>query len=305
GPDSAELLERLYPTRIAGIKQGRSKYVLILDERGYVLDDGLVCRDGEYEWFLTFTSSGATFAEMWVRDWSESWDLDVRILNRTMSLGAINVTGPHAKELLERVGLSDPPSYMGHASAQIAGIDCRVFRLSFTGELSFELHHAIADSVELWRALLDAGADLDLRPHGIDALLKLRLEKGHILVGQDSDFDSTPRRLHHEWAVDLSKEFFVGKAATIRTNKAPLNKQLVGLTMDGPAPHEGAVIWSDGDYNGYVTSSTWSPVTEQSVLLGWLHLRNGELPTEATIEERRAIVSPVPFYDPDGGRARA
>ena len=305
GPDALELLERLYPTNVATIRPGRSRYALLLDDRGYVLDDGMICRDDETRFTLTFTSGGATFAELWVRDWAESFGLDVRILNRTMSLGAINVTGPRSRELLARAGLSDPPAYLHHAPAVVAGISCRVFRLSFTGELSYELHHAAADSVALWRALLELGADLGVRPHGLEALLKLRLEKGHLIVGQDTDFDSTPRRLRHEWAIRLDKPEFVGRQAVLRTNKAPLNRQLVGFEIEGEAPNEGAVIWRGEEYAGYVTSSTWSPTLGKSLLLGWLNLFDGVLPEAVTIQGRNARRVPTPFYDPEGSRARA
>lgn len=305
GPDALAFLERLYPTKVATIKPGRSRYVLLLDDRGYVLDDGLICRDSDTRFTLTFTSGGATTAELWVRDWAEAWGVDVRILNQTMALGAINVTGPLANALLRRAGLDNPPPYMGHLTATVAGVQCKVFRLSFTGELSYELHHPAEDSVTLWRRLLDLGQDLGIKPHGIDALLKLRLEKGHIIVGQDTDFDSTPRRIHHEWAVRLDKPDFVGKGALVRTNKLPLDRQLVGFEMPTPAPLEGAVIYYNDTYAGYVTSSFASPLLGKTVLLGWLRFVQGELPTEVTIGGRLARRVAPPFYDPEGTRARA
>lgn len=305
GPDALELLERLYPTKVATIKPGRSRYVLLLDDRGYVLDDGLICRDSATRFTLTFTSGGSTTAELWVRDWAESWGLDVRILNQTMALGAINVTGPHSTELLRRAGLVNPPNYMEHASALVAGIHCCVFRLSFTGELSYELHHPAEDSIALWQRLFALGGDLGVKPHGIEILLKLRLEKGHILVGQDTDFDSTPRRIQHEWAVRMDKPDFVGKGAIQRTNKLPLDRQLVGLEMANPAPIEGAVIYHQGEYAGYVTSSFASPLLGKTVMLGWLKLVDGQLPSEVTIADRPARRVSTPFYDPEATRARA
>lgn len=305
GPGAVELLERLYPTRVSTIAPGRSRYVLLLNERGYVLDDGLISRDSETRFALTFTSGGASFAEMWVRDWAESWKLDVRILNQTMSLGAINVTGPLASELLARAGLDRPLGYMHHRQTTVAGVPCRVYRLSFTGELSYELHHPAAHSVRLWRRLLELGAHLGIRPHGLDTLLKLRLEKGHVIVGQDTDFDSTPRRLALEGAARLDKPDFVGRAAVLRTNKLPLDRQLVGLEMEGPAPIEGALLWHGLEYAGYVTSSLLSPALGKVVMLGWLKLFDGELPAEVTIDGRPARRVPLPFYDKDGQRARA
>lgn len=314
GPDALELLEKLYPTKVRTIREGRSRYVLMLNERGYVFDDGMICKDSDTQYTLTFTSGGSSHAEMWVRDWVESWGLDVRILLQTHRLGAINVTGPLANKLLERAGLTDPPKYLRHVRTQVAGIDCHVFRLSFTGELSYELHHPAEDSVKLWRTLLELGQDLGIKPHGLDTLLRLRLEKGHIIVGQDTDFDSTPRRIHHEWAVKLDKEFFIGRQAVIRTDKEPLDKLLVGLEItgepEGYAPIEGAIVWYEGskvynDYAGIVTSSSYSPVLGKAVMLAWLYLQDGVLPDEVVIEGKTAVRVPLPFYDKEASRARA
>ncbi len=276
GPDAEAFLERIVPTRVATIGPGRCRYVLMLDERGYALDDGILCREEDQtsgdRFFLTSTSGGSGFLELWLRDWAEAFGVDIRILNRTFSLATINVTGPRAARLLARAGARDLPRFGRHRRQRIAGIDCRVVRLSFTGELSYELHHAAADAGRLWRRLLALGGDLNVRPHGLEALLRLRLEKGHIVVGQDTDYDSTPRRLGHEWAVDMTKGDFIGRQAIVRTNRQPPDRRLVVLEMvdhqttdsgqmadSGSglrgASLEGAVI-RDGDrYAGHVTSA--------------------------------------------------
>jgi sarcosine oxidase subunit alpha len=305
GPDAEAALQRIFPTDVSTIRPGRSRYVLMLDERGYVLDDGMILRETEGDrFYVTVTSGGASVAEMWVRDWTAH--LDVRWLNATMSLGAINVTGPRATELMERAGLAGPLPMLRHTHAEIADVPCRVVRLSFTGETSYELHHPFARSPELWRALLDLGADLDIAPHGLDALTRLRLEKGHLIVGQDTDYDSTPRRLDHDWMVNLdSGGDFVGRQAVERTNRIPLDKMLVGLQCVGDAPFEGAVAWrTDGEYAGYVTSSTWSPTLDRGVMLAWIRTVDGEVPETVVIEGREARRVELPFYDPTGARAR-
>ena len=263
GPDVVEALERIYPTTIHDIRPGRSRYVLLLNERGHLIDDGMVCReatdDGSDRFVLTFTSGGASFAEAWIRDWIETWDLDVHILDRTLALGAINVTGPLAAELLRRVGLDEPPRFLQHVHTDVAGIPCHVLRLSFTGEASFELHHPRTHSVELWQALMAAGRDLGVRPHGLQALFALRLEKGHVIVGMDTEMDSTPRRINMDWAVKLDKADFIGRTALLRTADLDDHRRLFGLTMQGPAPIEGAPIWVGGEIVGHVTSSFHSP----------------------------------------------
>ncbi len=304
GPDALQFLERLYPTKVHTIRSGRSRYVLILDERGYVMDDGLVCKETDTRYLLTFTSGGASHSEMWLRDWSESWGMDVRILNQTWTQGAINVTGPLAKQLLARAGLTDLPKYMHHAQAEIFGIPVHIFRLSFTGECSFELHHPAQHAEKLWNGLMELGSDLGIKPHGLETLLDLRLEKGHIIVGQDTDFDSTPRRIDHEWAVKLDKDNFVGKQSIIRTNAIERDKMLVGFEMDDIAPNEGAIIYQDGEYMGYLTSSAWSPVLNKGVMLGWLFYKDGQLAQEVMIHGKTARRVALPFYDKEGARAR-
>ena len=305
GPDAEATLQRIFPTNVSTIKPGRSRYVLMLDERGYVLDDGMIAREHDDTFFLTFTSGGASMSEMWIRDWSASWGHDIRILNQTLSLGAINITGPKAAEVLARATDGELPPFLGHSMLTIAGVECKVFRLSFTGEMSYELHHPAADSVALWTALMELGADHDIRPHGIEALFRLRLEKGHIIIGQDTDYDASPRRLQHEWAVNMATGDFIGRTATERTNRIPLDKLLVGIETDGDTLVDGAVMWSGDEFAGTVSSSTWSPTLGKGVALAWLEAVDGAFPETVQVDGVEARVVPPHFYDPEGSRARA
>ena len=151
-----------------------------------------------------------------------------------MSLAAINVTGPLAATLLRRAGLADPPRFLGHVHADVAGVPCHVMRLSFTGEAAFELHHPIDRSVELWRALLDLGADLGIRPHGLQALFGLRLEKGHVIVGMDTELDTTPRRLGMDWAV-ADGEAAVHRPRGARADREAPRRAALARLHDGRA----------------------------------------------------------------------
>jgi len=307
GRDVVEALERIYPTTIHDIRPGRSRYVLLLNERGHVIDDGMVCRevtdDSSDRFVLTFTSGGASFAEAWIRDWIETWGLDVRVLDRTLALSAINVTGPLASELLNRSGLDEPPRFLQHIHTDIAGIPCHVMRLSFTGEASFELHHPRTHAVELWQTLMEAGRELGVRPHGLQALFALRLEKGHVIVGMDTEMDSTPRRINMEWAVKLDKADFIGRTSLLRTADLADHRRLLGYTMPAPAPVEGAPIFVGDDIVGHVTSSFESPGLGQAVMLGWQ--KRSPVADTVTIDGRQAQVATTPFYDPQGARARA
>ncbi len=304
GPDVVEALERIYPCHVADIKPGRSRYALLLNERGHVMDDGMILRESETRFALTFTSGGAANAEMWLRDWIDTWGLRVHVLDRTMSLAAINVTGPLAGELLRRLGLEDPPRFLGHAHVEVAGVPCHAMRLSFTGEAAWELHHPIDRSVELWRALMAAGADLGIVPHGLQALFGLRLEKGHVIVGMDTELDTTPRRIGMDWAARMDKPWFIGRTALERTASIPDDRRWVGFSMDGPAPVEGTPIFdADGrEVIGNVTGSWTSPVLGKALMLGWQ--RRPPHADRVTIDGREAVVTPTPFYDPEGHRAR-
>jgi sarcosine oxidase subunit alpha len=220
-----------------------------------------------------------------------------------MSLAAINVTGPRAGDLLRKAGLADPPRFLGHVHAEVADVPCHVMRLSFTGEASWELHHPVDRSVELWRALLEMGHEFGIQPHGLKALFGLRLEKGHVIVGMDTELDTTPRRVNMDWAVRMDKPQFIGRAALARTESLDDQRRLHGFSMDGDAPTEGSPIRVDGDIVGHVSGSWASPVLSKSVMLGWL--KRKPYPERVEIDGREALVTPTPFYDPEGARARA
>lgn len=316
GPDATEFLDRLYPTRIAGLAAGRAKYTITLNEAGYIFDDGMAGRVGENEYFVTTTSSGADAAEAWFKDWNDAWKLRVRIVNVTHVLGAINVAGPNSRGVLarltsdaiDRTGLP----YGGIARLDVRGIPCTAMRVGFTGELGFELHHPASRSVELWDALVEAGRDLGLVPHGLDALKLLRLEKGHIIVGQDTDFDTSPAKVGLQWAVMMDKPFFVGRASLERLASIPLIKRLVPIRFDGSsAPDEGAQLTLDGERIGYLTSSRYSRLLGHGVALGWVNVdASGSSPTtvEAVSDNGRRDTGTIargPFYDREGAKLRA
>jgi glycine cleavage system T protein len=303
GSDAVEFLQRLYPTDVSTIRVGRARYALLLNERGHVIDDGMICREADDRFVLTFTTGGAGNAEMWMRDWIETWGLNVLLLDRTMSLAAINVTGPRAAELLARIGLDDAPRFLQHVHVELAGMPVHVMRLSFTGEASFELHHPVTRSGELWRTLMAEGEEMGIRPHGLQALFALRLEKGHVIIGMDTELDTTPRRLGMDWAVNMEKPFFIGRDALARTASLPDHRRLVGLTMQGEAPTEGSPISADGGVIGHVTSTFTSPTLGRAVMLGWL--KRSPFPERVEIDGRTATVAEPPFYDPEGARARA
>ena len=314
GPDATALLEYIYPCHVDDLKPWRSRYTLLLNEAGYLFDDGMVCRLGDGSYYVTFTSSGGDGAESWLREWAGDRGLRAHIANVTASRSAINVAGPRARELLGRLS-SDPVDaqaipYGGLREMTVDGIACLAIRVGFVGELSFELHHPSRQAEALWDALLDAGRSLDIRPHGLDALKLLRLEKGHILIGQDTDFDTTPAKVGLDFAVKMNKPDFVGRTALERIATLPRERSLLPMTFAGRrAPEEGAQLFAGGVHVGYLTSSRYSPVLDRGVALGWVRHPAGAPPARVTARDTRGDlggeVTKGPFYDPKGGRLRA
>jgi sarcosine oxidase subunit alpha len=309
GPDATAFLERLYPCRVGNLRPGRLRYALLLGEHGFVIDDGTICALGDARWYVTFTSGGAATAEATLKDWAETWRHEVHIVDLTAAWGAINVAGPRARELLQRLSQdtldNETFPYLHHGDITVAGVPCKAIRLGFVGELSYELHHPSDRSVELWNALLAAGPDLDIRPHGLDALRLLRLEKGHIIVGQDTDFDATPDKMNMSWAVRMEKPWFVGKRGIERANAHGAPRRLVALSFPGRAPREGAPLVAAGRLVGNLTSAAWSPVLECGVALGWVSRLNGAFPAAVESDGILGTVVEHAFYDPEGERLRA
>ena len=308
GPDASALVDRVYPCRIRDLPPGRSRYMLALDEAGYVMDDGLVCALEGGRYYVTSTSGGAGAMEAWLRNWADLWNLRAHVVDQTAMLGAILVAGPRARELLSRLTADavdrEAFPYMGHREISVAGIDCRALRVGFVGELAFELHHARSHGAALWAALMAAGADLGIRPHGLDALDVLRLEKGHIFLGQDSLPDDHPGKLGLGFAVEMDKPFFIGRLALERMGERPLERKLVGLSFDG-RPQRGAPLSVGDRVVGRVTSCAESGVLRRPIGLGWIRAVDGTFPSELRCGAGTARVTPTPFYDPEGDRLRA
>ncbi len=326
GRDATALVDRVFPTRVDDLAPGRSRYLLALGEAGYVFDDGLICALDGGRYYVTSTSGGADAMERWLREWADRWELSVNIVNQTPMMGAIVVAGPRARDLVAGLstdaldGTSFP--YMAHREITVAGVPCRAIRAGFVGELAYELHHPRSRGVELWDALLEAGRAFDIRPHGLDALELLRLEKGHVYLAQDTMPDDTPAKLGMEWAVAMDKPDFVGKVALQRMAEIPLERKLVGLRIGGGGPGSngagrpadgldvaalrGMPLNAEGSVVGRITSCERSDVLGYGVGLGWLRLApDGEMPSMLRAGGVPVWVAPAPFYDPEGARLRA
>jgi sarcosine oxidase subunit alpha len=309
GPDATALMDASFPTRFDDLAPGMSRYLLALDEAGYVFDDGLVCGLGEEGWYLTSTSGGADRMEAWLRDRADRLGLRVHVIDLTAERGAILVAGPLARSLLG--GLTDAPldteafPPLGVRELTVADVPCGAIRSGFVGEVAFELHHPRSRGPELWDAIVRQGDGLGIRPHGLDALEILRLEKGHPYVGQDTMPDDTPEKLGLGWAVAHGKTFAASRALERLAETLP-DRRLVGLAFDrGGAELRGVPLRSGGRIVGRVTSAGWSPTLGRSIGLGWIRRApGGDVPGALRADHVAARVVPTPFLDPDGERLR-
>lgn len=314
GRDAAEFLDWLHPNRVADLKPGRVRYRILCDDAGILLDDGTVARLGEERFLVTTTTGAVDAVEQWFDWWLAGSGRCAHVVNVTGALGAINVAGPRARDLLAPLTDLDlaPEAfpYLGVREGHVAGVPCVVLRIGFVGELGYEIHFPADYGESLWDVLVEAGAPLGIVPFGVEAQRVLRLEKQHAIVGHDTDALSNPLEADLAWAVKLDKPDFVGRDALLAVRARDRRQQLVGFELAGagPVPAEGAAVVADGRPIGRVTSAKWSPHLGRAIGLAWL-------PPEAAREgaafdvrvdgaTRRATVVTRPFYDPDGARLR-
>jgi len=314
GADATVFLERLYPNRFGDLKVGRVRYGVLSNDAGRIIDDGTIARLGEDRFYVTTTSTGSEGVFEWFEWWNAVWKLDVEIVNLTGALAAVNVAGPQARELLGRLTAIDVSreafAYLDAQQADVAAVPCLILRIGFVGELGYELHFPSLHGEYLWDTLLERGADLGVKPFGLEAQRILRLEKQHIIVGQDTDSESDLLAANMPWLVKFEKDDFVGKWALEHRRDQGNREQLVGFEMaNGAVPPEGAQVVRGGRPAGRVTSSRWSARLNKAVGLAWLPPELAQEDAEFEIrvggQLERARVRLRPFFDPEGERLRA
>lgn len=321
GPGVPALLNRIYINQWQKLGVGRVRYGVMCNDEGIILDDGVTARVGEQEWYTTTTSSGAGTMLEWIQWWVQSgWGEGIHVTSLTETNAAFNLAGPQARAVLQKLTNEDLANealpYMHVRDMEVAGVLCRLLRIGFTGELSYEIHCPSGYGLHIWEALLDAGKEFDIRPFGVEAQRILRLEKAHIIVGQDTDALTDPLSADMAWAVKLEKADFLGHRALTQVKANGPKQHLVGFKMITPGivPDEGLQIVerrTDGklDIIGWITSCKFSPTLKETIGLCWLPLdvanqegaafnirMNGRL--------EKARVHHGPFYDPAGERLK-
>ena len=241
GPDVVEFLERIYTHNVGRMKVGRCTYGIMLGEDGMLMDDGVMARLGEHRFYLTTTTGGAANVLNWLECWLQTeWqELDVYLTSLTEHYSTIAVAGPNSRGLLERLGCDVPLDkesfpFMAVRPAVLAGMRVTLFRVSFSGELAFEINIDSGHALAMWQRVMEAGQAFDIAPYGTETMHVLRAEKGFIIVGQDTDGSVTPVDLGMNWLLSKEKDF-LGKRSLRRPDcLREGRKQLVGLlSCDG------------------------------------------------------------------------
>ena len=322
GPDAAEFMNRIYTNSWSKLSSGRCRYGLMLHEDGYIYDDGVVARLAEDRFHVTTTTGGAPRVLAKMEDYLQTeWpELKLWLTSTTEQWGVIAVSGPNARALIEPfvedIDLS--PSAFPHMAireGKICGIETRLFRVSFSGELGYEVNIPSNRMQEVWTALFERGAQLGVTAYGTETMHVLRAEKGFIIVGQETDGTVTPDDVGLSWAVNANKGDFVGKRSLDRPDLAgDRRKQLVGLEAVDPSLvlEEGAQIVLSPDQPvpmdmvGHVTSSYKSACLDRSIALALMTKGRSLYGETVYVSSKRGFVKAkvrdCVFYDPEGER---
>ncbi len=321
GPDAAKFLDRFYVNSIAKLEEGRVRYGLMLNENGVVIDDGTVARLGREHFLVTTTSGAASRIAAWLEEWRQcEWpDLEAFVTPVTTQWATYAIAGPRARQLLARfrTDIAFDWRSMPHMSlrqGKFAGAPARLYRVSFSGELGYEINVPARYGATLWSELMKAGADFGVTPYGLETVLLLRLEKGYLHVGADTDGTTTPADVGWGEIAAKKKADFIGKRSLTRPdNQRDGRLQLVGLTAgDERLLVAGAHLRLSGTAegsDGWVTSAAHSPALGRTVALAMLRGGRARLGEAVAVHDLgrsgEATVVASTFLDPEGKRLHA
>ncbi len=319
GPDALKALQRVYVGNMAKMTPGKIKYSAMCNEDGCVIDDGVVVKIAENDYYFTTSTARAGETAEWLRYHTRYDGWDYHIVNLTDALGVINISGPNARKVLQKVADADLSNeafpFGGYREFVIQGvIPVRAMRLGFVGELSYELHAPSSYMVALWRMLAEAGKEFGIRNFGVEAQNVLRMEKGHIILGVESEQRTNllDLGLGSLWDRHKTETKTVGTVALRQAEADPTRFRLVGIEMDDRErpPRDGSII-VDQRVRGYVCTARRSFTMNRSVGMALVEAERAAVDTRLEIFEDEcnghklaARVVPMPFYDPQGNRMR-
>jgi sarcosine oxidase, subunit alpha len=309
GNDAGRLLDLVFTHNFSTLPIGRVRYSVLCDELGTIVDDGTISRMDEQRYFLTTTTGNVDFVHQWLEWWAAALGWKVSITNLTAGLASMNVAGPMARGILQKLTDCDLSTasfpYMDWRQASVAGVPATLMRIGFVGEMGWEIMVAAEYGGYVWEQVLQAGAS----PFGVEAQRVLRLEKKHIIVGVDTDALSNPYEAGMAWVAKLDKTDFIGKVALARLKQNPLERMLVGFELEGTnAPPDGSPVLVEGVPVGWATSVRFSWEREKVIGMAWVTPAQAKDGTQITLRaddvDYSANVVEQVFYDPNGDRLK-
>ena len=317
GPDAAAFLERIYTGRFENLAVGRSRYGVALDESGVVMDDGVVGRLAAERFYVTTTSSGAAVMYREMLRWAMIWNLKVTLVNATGHFAAMNLAGPHSREVLEKLVDADltPDAfpYQGVRECRMGDVPLLMMRVGFVGEWGYEIHVPAWPAAHVWQKIYKAGEQFGVRPFGVEAQRLLRLEKGHIIITLDTDALSNPFEVGLGGTIAKNKPFFIGQRSLQVIARQPLQRKLVGLRWPqdyrGPLPDDCHLVIRDGRIAGRITSIAHRSTLGYPLGMAFVEPDLAEPGTAISIrltDGSMCVAQTVklPFYDPEGLRQK-
>ena len=324
GTDASEFLNRVYTNAWSKLEIGKCRYGLMLNEDGMVYDDGVTTRLGENHYIMTTTTGGAANVLSKLEDYLQTeWpELDVYLTTVTDQYSTISICGPNSKKILTKIvpglDLSDNNfPHMSFKNTKLSNVNCRIMRISFTGEHSYEINIQSNYAEDVWIKCMEAGKEFNLTPYGTETMHLLRAEKGFIITGQDTDGTLTPSDLQMDWIIGKKKFDFIGKRSLYRSDTIREDrKQLVGLLTDDPKEvlEEGAQLVENINTKpvemlGHVTSSYFSPNLNKSIALAVVKsgkkLKGKKLIVPMENKNINVTITDTVFYDKENKRLNA
>ena len=323
GEDASEFLNRVYTNAWSKLAIGKCRYGLMLNEDGMVYDDGVTTRLGENHYIMTTTTGGAANVLSKLEDYLQTeWpELNVYLTTVTDQYSTMSICGPNSKKIIKKIipslDLSDESfPHMSFKNSKIDNVNCRIMRISFTGEHSYEINVQSNYAKDVWERCIEAGKEFNITPYGTETMHLLRAEKGFIITGQDTDGTLTPSDLQMDWIIGKKKYDFIGKRSLYRSDTIREDrKQLVGLLTDDPKEvlEEGAQLVESLekpiDMLGHVTSSYFSPNLNKSIALAVVRsgkkLKGKKLIVPMENKNINVTITDTVFYDKENKRLNA
>ena len=315
GPDAINFLQFMFPGKYGKFELGRTRYSIMIGEDGILFEDGTISHIEQGKYYLTTTTGNQDAINALFQWWMLVEDFEVKVKNLSLANAAVNITGLNSREFLQKLVEIDMSNkafpYMHCRQARIEDVPVSFFRIGFTGELGYEVHFASEYAESMWNYLMDEGKSFSLKPFGVETQRILRLEKGHLIPGTDSDALNSPYETGVGFAIKDDKEDFVGKAFLKHFKERGIENKLVPYQLEpsSPVPDDGVAVIEKGKIAGRVTSSRYSPTLKRGIGLAWVRKEMSEsgncfMIRLANGSNVKATILDHAAYDPDGLRLK-